>query len=157
MSTASDSLFSHKGSPWMQSAHASSQQWAQRVSQYAMANPLKFIAVSTFTLVSIVPVFAFLCFVAGTLVATLIAGLVWELLLLFIGMLILAGALSVAFCLSTCVTCVAAVLYTMFQAARSSLDMAKTVTPAVFRKRTNREDSSSTAALPDEDSNTKED
>lgn len=141
----------------MQSA-PSSQEWAQRMLQYAMANPLKFIAVATFTLVSIVPVFVFLCFVAGTLVATLIAGLVWELLLLFIGMLGLAGALSVAFCLSTCVTCVAAVIYTMFQAARSSLDMAKNVTPVVFRKRGNPEDSSSSSPLPDEtDSNTKQD
>ena len=71
-------------------------------------------------------------------------------------MLGLAGALSVAFCLSTCVTCVAAVLYTVFQAARSSLNMAKTVTPVVFRKRGKPEDSSSSSPLP-EDSNTKED
>ena len=150
MSTASESFLSQKSSPWMQSAHANSQEWGQRVFQYAMTNPLKFVAVATFSLVSIVPVFAFLCFVAGTLVATLIAGVVWEILLLFIGMLGLAGALSVAFCLSTCVTCVAAVLYTVFQAARSSLNMAKTVTPVVFRKRGKPEDSSSSSPLPEE-------
>lgn len=135
MSTATDheSFPAQKSSPWLQSAHDGGQQYVGLALQYATTNPLKFVAVASFSLLSIVPVVAFLCFVAGTLLATLVAGLVWEVLLLFLGMMVLAGALSVAFCVSTCVTCMAALLFGVFQAARSSVNVAKTVTPSVFR------------------------
>lgn len=98
-----------------------------------MTNPLKFVAFSTFTACSFIPIFAFLCFALGTLLATVIAGVIWEVFLLFLGLLALAAALSVAICLSTCVTAAAAVVYAFLQITKSSVGLAKTAVPSNFR------------------------
>ena len=98
-----------------------------------MANPLKFVAISTLAACSSIPIIAFLCFAVGTLIATVIAGVIWEMLLLFLGILGLAAALSVALCLSMCVTAAAAVVYAFLQVTKTSLGLAKTVVPSTFR------------------------
>lgn len=127
MSTASESFSHQRPSPWLE------QDRGKKLKQYAMANPLKFVAISTFTACSFIPILAFLCFAVGTLIATIIAGVLWELFVLFLGVLALAAVLSVVICLSTCITAAAAVVYGFLQVTKTSLGMAKAVVPSTFR------------------------
>ena len=112
----------------------SSETTADRVSkivQYALQNPIKFVALLSLAVTGAVPVVAFLLYVAGTVVCTVVAAVVLDLALLALGVFGLALALCFVCCISGGVVGLFSLVYFGYRAAVGGLNRARAnLTPA---------------------------
>lgn len=88
-----------------------------RISQYAVNNPTKFVALSTFIVLGGIPIIGFLAYAVATIIASLIGAIVLELVLLGIGITGLAFVLFFVICITLCATSIFAALYYSYQVA----------------------------------------
>ena len=93
--------------------------------QYALQNPVKFVALATLIVTGAVPLGAFVLYAAGTVVCTAIAAIVLDLALLTFGAFGLALALCFALCISGGVAGLFSVVYFGYRAALGSVNQAR--------------------------------
>ncbi len=94
--------------------------WEQ-VSSYAKKKPVHFVAVSSFCVLSAIPLLGFGAYVITTLIASLIGVIVVELFILAVGLTGLAFVIFFVACISLCATSVFAAVYFSFCAASCTL------------------------------------
>ena len=99
--------------------------WRGNMMSYAGDNPVKFVALSTFTLVGAIPVLAFTAYCVASLVACIIGAVVVEIFLLALGITGLTFVLFFVTCISLCVTSVFGALLFAYQAVSSTMSKTK--------------------------------
>lgn len=92
----------------------------ERILKYAQDNPVKFVAMGSFTTLGGVPLLAFLAYSAATLVASVIGAVIMELFLLAVGITGLAFVLFFVTCMSVCATSVFAAAYFTYKMVTSA-------------------------------------
>ena len=97
----------------------------ERLTRYADANPVKFVAMGSFLSLGAVPLVVFVAYAIATLIASLIGAVVIELFLLAIGITGLAFVLFFVTCLSVCATSVFAAGYFTYKTVLSSFGVKK--------------------------------
>ena len=101
--------------------------------QYALHNPVKFVALASLVVTGAVPLGVFLLYAAGTVVCTVVAAIVLDLALLTFGVFGLVLALCFALCISGCVAGLFSVVYLGYKAAVGSVNQARTrLTPSTL-------------------------
>lgn len=88
---------------------------------YARDNPVKFVALGSFTTLGAIPVMGFLAYGVATLIASVIGAVVIELFLLAVGITGLAFVLFFVTCLSVCATSVFAAAYFTYKTVTSTV------------------------------------
>ena len=92
---------------------------------FAIENPVKFVALGSFSVLATVPVLSFAAYGISTLVATIVGALLVEVFLLAVGITGLAFVLFFVTCISMCVTSVFGALYFGYHAASTTLSKTK--------------------------------
>lgn len=103
-----------------------------------MDHPLQFVAIVSFVTFATLPVVSFVCFFVGTLLATALVGIAWEVFMVVLGAIGLAVALSMAVCASLCCAGAAACVYVAWEMFWSSLSWAKRTSTTVLCSGENR-------------------
>ena len=135
MSTFGSSLGNFKQSCSTMASSWNTSDWTnapKRALLSPMDHPLQFVAIVSFATFATIPVVSFVCFFVGTLIATAVAGIAWQVLMVVLGAIGLAVALSVAACASLCCAGTAACIYVAWQMFWSSLTWAKRTSTTVF-------------------------
>lgn len=99
--------------------------WPARAAHFASQHPIKFVAILSLVATGAVPAVAFLLYAAGTVVCTLIAAVVLDLILLAFGVCGLALAMCFVACVTGGVVGVFSALYFGYKATVKSLREAK--------------------------------
>lgn len=92
----------------------------KKLTRFAISNPIKFMALATFTVLGGVPIAGFMAYAVATIIASLIGAIVLELVLLGIGITALAFILFFVTCITVCVTSVFVSLYYSYQVANNT-------------------------------------
>lgn len=87
----------------------------QKVTGFAIANPVKFVALSMFSLLGGLPIAGFLIYAVATVIASLVGAVILELILLAVGITALAFILFSVSCITICVTSVFVAMYYSYQ------------------------------------------
>lgn len=98
--------------------------WSKMMA-YARENPVKFVALGSFSVMGAIPVLAFSAYSVATLLASIIGAVVVELFLLAVGITGLTFVLLFVTCISVCVTSLFGALYFTYRAASSTLSKTK--------------------------------
>lgn len=102
-----------------------SKDWPAKLAHFASQHPIKFVAIVSLIATGAVPAVAFLLYAAGTIVCTLIAAVVLDLVLLAFGVFGLALALCFVACITGGVVGIFSALYFGYKATTRSLREAK--------------------------------
>ena len=93
----------------------------RKMLEYASENPVKFVALGSFSVLASVPILSFVIYSFFTLMATIIGAMVIELFLLTVAIIGLAFVLFFVMCISTSVTGVFGAVYFVYRASSTIL------------------------------------
>jgi len=102
-------------------------QVVDKISQFALENPVKFVAVSIFLILGGLPIVGFLAYAIASVIASLIGAAILSLVLLGIGLAGLAFVLCFVTCITLCTTSIFVSLYYSFRFVRQTVSSRRSV------------------------------